>query len=111
MKAEEFEDLVVKAGLTFTRASQGYGVAYSVVLQVETRYGVRFQSDWLLWEPADFAQLTPERAQQQIERSRSLMAHAATTQQGRLADERVTQVELTVQKVVRQETGVKYPAH
>lgn len=91
MTTEQFAQLLTEAGLQCHQASRDYGVAFSVSLQVPTQitrqdgsvvHSIRYQVDWLVYQPAEFAQMSLEAAQRQIEVCKKKLERAARTKQG-----------------------------
>lgn len=79
MKLEEFESLVQAAGLNLLSK---YAPRFLLSLHVSTPWGTRVQCDVLEWQPAEFAMLTPERAEAQIAACKKRLERAAKTKQG-----------------------------
>lgn len=82
MTIEHFQQLLKSAGLQCHQASRDYGIAFSVSLQVPTTFGTRYQVDWLVYQPAEFTQMTPEQAKRQVEACVKRLERAAKTKQG-----------------------------
>jgi len=107
MRQQDFEQLIADAGLVLL---SNWPPRFLVCLCVEKQFGIRFQTDVLAYEPAEFVALTPEQAKQDVAHCKEQLESAAHTQQGRTADERAPKT-APVQKVVRQQTTINYPAH
>lgn len=82
MTTEHFVQLLKSAGLQCHQASRDHGVAFSVSLQVPTTFGTRYQCDWLVYQPAEFAQMSLAQAQGQVEACVKRLERAARTKQG-----------------------------
>lgn len=91
MTTEHFVQLLKSAGLQCHQASRDHGVAFSVSLQVPTQIplqnggvvrSIRYQADWLVYQPAEFALMSPEASQREIAACVKRLERAAKTKQG-----------------------------
>lgn len=93
MTPQEFESLLNDADLNPHRAS-GPGIAFSVSHHAMTEIpridktvvrSLRIQCEWLFYEPAEFANMTPAQANAEIAACKKRLERAAKTKQGQRA--------------------------
>ena len=111
MTPEHFSQLLTEAGLNHYQASKDYGVAFTVSLRVALEYGVRYQSDWLCYEPTELAEMPLEAAQCEVAECKKRLEQAASTQQGVIAQGRPAKSMPRPENRPRQSATVNYPAH
>lgn len=122
MTPEHFHQLLTEAGLQGHQASKDHGIAFSVLLCVPTELkfenggvvcSTRYISDWLVWQPAEFAQMTPESAKSQIARCKARLEKAARTNHGNTGryDVSKTKPRSAMRAPVASQKSMNYPAH
>jgi hypothetical protein len=75
MKTNEFVELVKAAKLD---TSEQHAPQFVIALSIATGYDTHVETETLIYEPAEFSQLTTDRAQSQIEMVRKKLVKAAT---------------------------------
>jgi hypothetical protein len=118
MKAEEFEDLVAAAGLNLlSRWAPRFIVSLYVPIKILLENGstvssMRRQTAVITFVSRQgLEDATSEQCQDAIADAKARLEKAAGTKQGDISHKDGGEVKVVVAQVVKQETGVKYPAH
>lgn len=113
MKAEEFEALVQSSGLNLlSKWSPRFGVSLHVAKSYGGVNGVRMQNGTISFAShAALEAATTEECQAAIDEMKARLFKASKTKQGNISHKDGGEVKVVVAQVVKQETGVKYPAH
>jgi hypothetical protein len=88
MTTELFAQLLTEAGLQPRQSPQAKGIGFSMSLHVTTEIplqngrilkSTRYMAGWLCYHPSEFAQMTVEQAQAQIEACKKKLERVART--------------------------------
>ena len=101
MRSEDFQKLIADAGLNLH-------LSYACRFVVTLRVAGRVQSCTLVLDP----EMTEDEIRAYVTAKKVELEDAARTQQGRMAEERPQEAQARpVQKVVRAQSTIGYPAH